>query len=306
MVNHRLIHVIGLALACSLFSGRVDAQALWFDRLPESVRQSILWQDDFESGSLDHWTNKSSTVQGGGVFNTGGKDAAAVITEKVSHSGRYSVGAVIRDAYRCQNGKRAVRLMRWTDQMADIEGDFFPKKCFFSTWVFVPVAYNAKKYGDWDPGDGGWWNIFQFKANDAQDQSCSVFNLDLFLDEETRTAQIGGYHHLQSRYYQQKRPISVPIRRWFHLEVFLEVAFEDNGQIQVWQDGNLILDIQDIPTIITTKNSWVTWGVGNYTDHIEGGKTPGSATVYFDDAAVSRRRISEFMMEAKQLEDVER
>ena len=39
--------------------------------------------------------------------------------------------------------------------------------------------------------------------------------------------------------------------------------------------------------ITTVLHEDVIWGIGNYTDHIVGGKKNGSATIYFDDATVS-------------------
>ena len=47
-----------------------------------------------------------------------------------------------------------------------------------------------------------------------------------------------------------------------------------------------------LDNVITRLAGNVVWGIGNYTDHIAGGAVDGVATVYFDDAVVSRRKVS--------------
>ena len=88
----------------------------------------------------------------------------------------------------------------------------------------------------------------------------------------------------------QANPRPVPIGRWFHLEAHYVESSGSSGSIRMWQDGALILEAEDVKTLIVSGENTV-WGIGNYTDHIAGGPVEGNATVYFDDAIVSTERI---------------
>lgn len=269
-----------------------QAQPQWIETLPQDFRQSILWSADHETGNLKQW-EPDAKYPGGGILNTGDDDVIARASKLAVHSGKFSAEATISKAIRSANGKRAVRLMRWTDKPWDQEGKHFPTSAFYSTWMFLPVKYNPNKYSPWDPGDGGWWNVFQFKANDENDVSQSVWTLDLSHDDDKNELQFGLFHHLgETRYYEQKKPRKVPVGRWLHVEAFLKVASDNTGQIIVWQDGVEVLRVENVQTAITKQNENSVWGVGNYTDHIAGGEMEGTATIFFDDAMVSTKRAS--------------
>ena len=84
------------------------------------------------------------------------------------------------------------------------------------------------------------------------------------------------------------RPL--PVGEWVHVEAFYHVSSEDKGEITIFQDGHKILQAQNVQTGIVRDHA--IWGIGNATDHVEGGKNAGSATVFFDDAIISRERVS--------------
>jgi len=274
----------------------------WFIDLPASVRASIIWIADHEEGDLSDWEDAGTDTYyaGGGVFNTGSStEAHADLRTDIVHTGDFAVSASITGAIRAENGTRAVRLMRWTNAPWNEDGDYFPREAYYSVWAYLPERYDPRKFEPWDTGDGGWWNIFQFKSdNDAGSQPVAVLNL--WWNDETRRMEF----YLDTKHYpdpssdehenttwEQTDPIEVPIGEWFHLEARFVKSRIRTGSITIWQNGVQILRADNV---ITELSEQTTWGIGNYTDHIQAididGNpvgTTGSATVFFDDAAVS-------------------
>ena len=156
----------------------------------------ILWHADMEEGDLYDWVYDDPPNAGGGVFNTGGNEVIARASSEVARTGNYSAEATITNAYRVQNGSRAVRLMRWTDKAWHHGGDYFPADAYYSTWMYFPTTYNVNKYDPWDPGDGGWWNVFQFKSRDKNSESQPIWTLNVAHNDENGTM----YFYLYSKY----------------------------------------------------------------------------------------------------------
>lgn len=251
----------------------------------------ILWSADHEEGDMSDWEYPDFQYSGGGIFNTDEDNVEYGASRDVARTGNFSAKTTIKNAFQSQNGKKAVRLMRWTDRPWDDGGELFPNPAYFSTWMYFPEKYNPKKSPPWDPGDGGWWNIFQFKSNDANGVSQPLWTMNVFQNETTGNNSVylyTKYNSPASRF--QDRPVTLPVGRWVHLEA-LYVASETNGRITIWQDGVEIIDAQNVVTLPDAGEGNVVFGIGNYTDHIAGGAVDGTATVYFDDTIVSTERI---------------
>lgn len=170
-----------------------------------------------------------------------------------------------------------------------------------STWMYLPETYNPNKYPPWDPGDGGWWNVFQFKAHDDDDVSEPVFTLSIGHNDQTKEMSFYLYSPLNPPHsFAQAHPIPLPVNRWFHIEARYDPNLEKKGSIAVWQDGKPILDVKNIRTIVSSNHAYVVWGIGNYTDHIASSAVEGKATVYFDDAVVSTQRLSTYLSHANE------
>ncbi len=306
--------LIRFSFAVSIFLTAGVASGQWKDTLPQNIRDSVLWYGDHEEGFLADYFDPAFQYKGGGVyFNhyddnaTGGSEEEAVADTARSHSGRYSARATIANAYRT-NGSRAVRLMRWTDRAWDDGGRYFPTEAYYSVWYYFPYKYNPNKYAPWDQGDGGWWNIFQFKSNDNDGISQPTWMLNVAHDDTNNYM----YFYLYSKYNPPKTysqllspRIPIPIGRWFHIEAFVRKS-DTNGQIKIWQDGVLLFDIDNILTAFmvdqdpTSLRYQIVWGTGNYTNHITGypGEN-GKATLYIDDAIVSTERVSSVLRSSK-------
>lgn len=270
----------------------------WLRSLPESVQEHILWSADYEPGDLRQWHRPHAQHPGSGEFNTGGRDALALAGQRIVHSGRWALETTIRNAYRAQNGARAVRLMVWTDRAWDEGGQYFPDRAYYSTWLYVPHAYDPAKRPPWDPGDGGWWNVLQFKSDDAAGQSQPMWTLNLArVAGGALTCYLHSPVNRPTTYTPQPQHIS-PVAAWTHIEVLYVAAGGPTGQIAVYQNGQRIIDARDVVTSLggrTGHDHHPIWGIGNYTDHITGDPAgAGQATVYFDDAAVSTKPLGPY------------
>ena len=262
----------------------------WLTTLPTAVQNAVLWSADHEEGSFHDWEFPNPNFAGGGIFNTGGQEVSADIQFRRVHSGRFAAETTITNAYRAQNGNRAVRLMRWTDRPWNQGGTYFPDDAYYSTWVYFPETYNPNKYAPWDPGDGGWWNIFQFKCNDATGVSQPMFSVNVDHDDAAGTMSLYVYSGVNAphSFAQAGTPRALPARTWVHLEARYVASTGSTGRLTLWQDGHEILDITGVQTVLPGDAEKPVFGVGNYTDHIAGGPIEGEATVFFDDCAVSQ------------------
>lgn len=272
------------------------AEGQWIDSLPAECRSRILWTANMEKGNLHDWTYPESQYPGGGVFNTGDDDVTAEASREVAHSGQFSAKATIRNAFRAANGKRAVRLMRWTDRPWDDGGQHFPRHAFYSCWMYLPRLYNPNKSPPWDPGDGGWWNVFQFKADDQDGNSQPIWTLNIQRDDQRQAMTF----YLYSRYHEPAAilvdpTVTIPVRQWFHVEAYYAVSAAENGHIIIWLDGREILAANGIRTALQPDREYAIWGIGNYTDHITGDDRDGEASIYFDDSLVSTERVSRYL-----------
>lgn len=305
MLSRAMLSAVVCVCGIVAAPGSVVAQH-WSAELPAGVQDSIIWYAGHETGSLYEWTyapdeGPDNPNAGGGVFNTGGDDVEAAADSAVAHRGQWSARTTITNAYRAQNGNRAVRLMRWTDRPWDAEpvgGDFLGDENYFSVWMYFPTVYNPNKYQPWDPGDGGWWNVFQFKSDDDTYTSQPVWVLNIAHNDDDGTMYFYMYSNYNPPYsYEQPEPMVVPAGRWVHVEAYLYSATGSNGHITIWQNGRRIFDIGGVTTSLggaTGDETYPIWGIGNYTDHIAGDTPEGTATVYFDDALISSQPVHEY------------
>lgn len=191
--------------------------------------------------------------------------------------------------------------MRWTDKPWNQGGAYFPPKAYYSTFFLLPSIYHPEKDPNNDPnGDGGWWNVFQFKSdNNAGSQP--LVELDLYNKNQKMFfgLVIKDYPDDNSSSYNyeyiiQDDPLEIKPNVWNHIEAYYEKSNGYTGRVIVWLNGIRIFEKNDIRTVLPADQTAV-WGIGNYTDYINGGETPGTATIYFDDAIVSKVRVSEYL-----------
>ena len=270
----------------------------FLETLDEETRGAVLWYCDYEDRSFRKWEDQGTDDYnaGGGIFLTDEQNVDYGISDQLSHSGSYGSFASIKNATSPGENK-AVRFMRWTDKAWDEGGGYFPEAAYYSVFLLFPEIYDPSKPAENDPfNDGGWWNVFQFKSdNNAGSQPVVV--LDLYNENGTMFwgLVIKDYPDDNSEdhtdeYILQSDPAEITANRWIHVEACLKKSSHYDGEVRIWQDGTEIFHKTFIRTMLPPAETTV-WGIGNYTDYIAG----GSATVYFDDAIVSTRPISEFL-----------
>ncbi|MGD9853659.1 MAG: hypothetical protein AB7U20_01790 [Planctomycetaceae bacterium] len=298
-IARRVVSALGVLIVVHSAAIAVsDAQETWFETLPPEVRRSILWRADQESGTLNDWIRSSPDQSGSGIFNTGDTDVVVGPTRSVSHSGAWSVETRIQNALRAKNGNRAARLMIWTDRPWNQGGKHFPQTAYYSTWMYFPHVYSPEKQPPWDPGDGGWWNVFQFKSEDETGRSQPVWSLNVATESAGEMAFYLYSSVNDPHAVQQKHPVSFRNRQWIHVEAHYRSDVDRRGRITIFQDGTRILDADAVTTSfggVTGRDKHAIWGIGNYTDHIAGDPAgEGSATILFDDSAVSLVPLAPF------------
>lgn len=274
----------------------------FLESLPEGVRSNVIWFSDFEDNSFKKWEDQGTSHEfsGGGIFNTDESNISYGIENEIVHTGQHSSFAKIENATTPGEAK-AIRFMQWTDRAWDEEGKYFPKEAYYSVFVYFPQNFDPAKPENNDAlGDGGWWNIFQFKSdNNAGSQPTAV--LDLYNSEGKMHLGLvikdyindDSDAHVQE-YIEQENPMILNPGKWVHLEAYYKKASDYTGKIIVWQDGQQVLEKDNFRSIFFGDGTAV-WGIGNYTDYINGGQGEGNATVYFDDAMVSSIRIGEHL-----------
>lgn len=286
--HSRLSGLILILIAAQIqSSGSFQEETSWTSCLPQEVQAGILWTADHEEGTLFDWEyDRNPENNGGGIFNTGNASEAIVAADQTRpFTGKYCVKATIHNAIESQSGAKAVRLMRWTDRPWDQGGKNFPASAYYGVWMRLDHNYSTRNSAE---NSGGWWNVFQFKSNDEAGESQRIWVLNIGNNQQSGEMQFYLYSDLnEPRSISQETSIPVPLGRWFHLEAFYQQSGNNasDGSLSVWQDGQLILKANNVKTVLANS---IIWGIGNYTDHISGGTNPGEATIYFDDATISK------------------
>lgn len=237
--------------ACAKFTKPVLAA-------PNPLASSVVWRANHETGDLSQWTRN----QGEAVFNTG--TGRVRITESFARSGRYGVALSIRNA---DGRPQAARIFRWDENL---------KSGYYSVWFYFPRRFEPAH----------WWNVFQFKSPDRNGVSRPTWSLNVGnLRNGAMTFYL--YDSLRGRTHDApltSAPLVIPVGRWVHVEAFYKHATNTTGRIAIWQDGTKIYDVSGVKTALS---NYVQWSVDNYTNKIH----PSSATIYIDDAAISKDRL---------------
>lgn len=224
---------------------------------------------DAETGDVSTWTES-----GGGIFNTGGTNAIAVVSSGVRRSGSFSYKAEVTNA----TTTRAVRYMRWTDDAWEQGGQMWPDTAYYSTWMYMPWAHTMS-----------WWNIFQFKSDDAggvSDPTClpiahhSAGEIHWVFRNAATTWP--SYHTTAT-----PSPIaSIPLGEWVFVKARVTKSHTSSGRFEFWHNDYKVFDTTG-PTVHVSGGPDHTWGLGNYSDGIDGpAGFEDRGQIFFDDCKV--------------------
>jgi hypothetical protein len=205
----------------------------------------VPWSTGFEDGICDY------RRAGGFCFNDPG--AVYEFVEDPVHGGNRSAAFLVS-----------------SDPAADakqtrcfLEGQL-PTEAVYGAWFYVPEL--ATNTGNWNlvhfqggvpPMLHGLWDV---SLGSAPDGSLYLYIFD-FLGSGVRTPDA---------------PPEVPIGSWFHVEFRLRRAADATGEVELRQDGVLVMALTGV---VTDDTDFGQWYVGNLVDDL----TPPESTVYVDD-----------------------
>lgn len=241
------VHVAGEASAQDVFAG-VDGRTV------------VPWSATFEPGDFSEWEADGQ----GGAYQL---SVPPTVSTEQAHSGTHSAKLTISPV----NGLvDYVYLFRGTAGSPPAEPE-----AYYGAWFYIPKPYLVSMY----------WNVFHFlygTTPDRQDLK-GIWDLDL---RSSDTGELIPYvwDFLARRQRDQLTPMPVQPGKWFHIEMFLRLASDATGQVSVWQDGVLVLDVSDV---VTSPTPWLQWSVGNTSLDI----TPTPADLYIDDVTLSLSRV---------------
>jgi hypothetical protein len=200
----------------------------------------------------------------------------ASISTDFAHSGSHSAKlSIVTDG----STREAVRIFRWNESKDPRYPDLY-----YSVWYYIPQLFQVRD----------WWNVFQWKSkyySGGVEYTDPIFDLEV----GNRSGSGAMYYYLRDEYHNvtYNSPVSadLPVGRWFHVEAYLERAYDNSGHITVWQDGVQIFDEANVQTAIPSDGSGpaseLQWSVDNYTHAL----TPNVCDTYIDDAAIGTRFI---------------
>jgi len=181
-----------------------------------------------------------------------------IVTSPV-HSGRFAAAFGVKAGDPNGHQARCVR-----------QG-ILPTAAYYGAWYFVPARAT----------NSALWNLVHFQGGDASRQH-GLWDISL-VNGANGALEVVVYDFLNDVTRRPTNPTPIPIGSWFHLELFLKRAADATGEVALYQDGQLLLDVANV---ITDDTSWGQWYVGNLASALR----PAEFTLYIDDVTVRTKR----------------
>jgi hypothetical protein len=207
------------------------------------------WQTGFELGFCDY-----VRAQG---FCYADRDASFEIVDSQSFTGKQAAAFSVTT----EDGTvgRQTRCVR--------EGQL-PADAIYGAWFLIPSPVETT----------GVWNLMHFTGGEPGSRLPPLWDVSLDSDDNGRlSAYVLNY--LGDSFEVADAPPEVPIGSWFHLEFRLRRSATADGEVALYQDGELVLERRGIQTDDT---NWGQWYVGNWASDI----TPPDSTLYVDDVSI--------------------
>jgi hypothetical protein len=244
--------------------------------LPTLASADDIWRADMETGNLAQW-ERGKTAQPGQSWDTGDcRRPRSGVSQEVAHSGRYSMKLTIN----ASRGTASCRQYRYEESESG-------RPLFYSAWFYLPNHHIIDDF----------WNLIQFKSRRFDDIRGVFWVVDLdnretgrenlFLKLRWKGDAFGPHatSGTKARRVYRQTLTDVPIRRWFHIEIYLRQSEGFDGRIIVWQDGTRIYDVDRIRTRWPRGDQRMSMNA--YSD----GLIPQTATLFVDDAVISTTRV---------------
>jgi len=211
-------------------------------------RVDIPWTTGFEAGFCDY-------ARAGG-FCYADPDASYRIVDAPVHGGDHAAAfTVTSDPSKVGLQTRCFR-----------EGAL-PPDATYGAWFYL--ASHANNTGNWNlmhfqgGAVGALHGLWDVSLGSAADGSLFLYVFG-FLGAGVRVPDV---------------PSQVPVDSWFHVEFRFRRAIDATGDVALYQDGALLMQLTGLSTDDTDFGQWY---VGNYADAL----TPPDSTIYVDDVTI--------------------
>jgi hypothetical protein len=146
-----------------------------------------------------------------------------------------------------------------------------PTAAYYGAWYFLPTSAETS----------GVWNLIHFQGGDPSDQH-GLWDVSL-VNTADEDLEVVLFDFLGGVTRRPTTPTPVPLGSWFHLELYLSRAADATGEVELYQDGQLLIQASNI---VTDDSDWGQWYVGNYADRL----SPADYTLYVDDVTIRATR----------------
>jgi hypothetical protein len=213
---------------------------------------TIPWSTGFEDGFCDY------TKVAGSCY---GDEPYVLSTEQHHLAGHYAAEFNLIGSNR-------------NPQTRCIREGVFPESAYYGAWYYLPEALEAADL----------WNLFHFTGRDDPNAMFQPL-WDVTLDN--KTTQPGEWELIvfdnlappNTGRYANPEHKPVPIRKWFHIELFVKRAADSTGEIALYQDGVLLLNKTNLKSNLS---KWCQWYVGDLASNAK----PVDSFLYVDDVSI--------------------
>lgn len=232
-------------------------------------RHHLLFEDTFEGpGALDAWPGHEKANKN-----------SISISDSVAHSGRYSLKFVLRKSDPAvANGKRAEVAMkpelnakteRWVGFSVFLPATFTPDPApeIIQQWHDMP-----------DLSDGGVWRSPPF--------ALYTQNGHWFLAIKSSAKRLTSNKDLSSKDYDLGPCVN---SQWINWVFHVRFSWEDDGLIEVWQNGNLVQTINGPNTYNDKVGNYFKLGIYKWVwmpEKDKGISTTTEREVFYDDVRI--------------------
>lgn len=213
---------------------------------------SVPWSTGFEDGMCGY-------IAAGG-YCYARHDATMELVRSPVHSGQFAAAFTV-------NGN-ATNTTEDRSQTRCVRQGRMPQSAYYGAWYLVPEQHTS---------DGN-WNLFHFLGGVSESDSHALWDISLANNPDGALV-LSVFNFLKGVHPPLSGVPSIPIGRWFHIEILLRRSAQANGEVTVLQDGAEALHLSNL---VTDDTDWGQWYVGNYARKL----APTLSTVYVDDITI--------------------
>lgn len=152
-------------------------------------------------------------------------------------------------------------------------------RCFLEGQLPVEAVYGAWFYLPSLATNTGNWNLIHFQGGTPPNDLPGLWDVSL-ANAADGSLYLYLFDFLGPGVRTPDNPPEVPIGSWFNVEFRLLRAADATGEVELRQDGALVMELTGI---VTDDTSFGQWYVGNLADAL----TPPESTIYVDDVTIS-------------------